>query len=142
MSGSADAISADRDARGSVLDPRSIPRGSRYQAKKSPRLLEQAIAHPDILERIAILEEASTLHPNGDALPEAWFRLAEAYREVEDIDQARAYYSKLLRTFPDSIWRRPAEDRIAVLPAMVIASRAQMLAMPVASTSEDVLLAR
>ncbi|MHC4091257.1 MAG: tetratricopeptide repeat protein, partial [Planctomycetota bacterium] len=63
-------------------------------------------------------------HRRGDALSEALFRLGEAYREKQDSAEARRYYEQVLHDHPESIWRRPAEERLRVLPqASTLASQ-------------------
>ena len=78
--------------------------------------LELALATPEVDERIELLKTCAERHTRGDALPEALYRLGEAYREKGDSAEARPYYDRVLQEHPDSIWRGPAEQRLRVLP--------------------------
>lgn len=78
--------------------------------------LELALATPEVDQRIELLKTCAERHPRGDALPEALYRLGEAYREKGDSAEARRCYDRVLQEHSDSIWRRPAERRLRVLP--------------------------
>jgi tetratricopeptide (TPR) repeat protein len=78
--------------------------------------LEIALAAPTVADRVALLESFAEEFPSGDAVPEALFRLGEACRELGEVRKARECYEGVIREGPESIWRRPAEEALHVLP--------------------------
>jgi TolA-binding protein len=79
--------------------------------------LEIALATPAMDKRIDMLQRCAEQHAEGDAMPEMLFRLAEAYHEVDDLTGAMRTYTQLCKDYPQSIWCKPAQERMRVLPA-------------------------
>jgi len=66
-------------------------------------------------DRIAALKQCLEQSPDGDALPEAYFRLGEAYADARDVASAREAFKTLIEKLPDSIWRSPADAQLRKL---------------------------
>lgn len=93
--------------------PRSIQYIPRLQAIKAayPNCqlmdnldLEIAKATPSIADRVRLLNACISDHPRGDALPEALYRLAVAYKQSQQISASDAAIARLLADYPDSLW--------------------------------------
>ncbi len=78
--------------------------------------LEIAKREDDLVKRTALLEDCVNRRHPGDALPEALFRLGEAYQQAERPGDARQAFQRILTEFPDSIWKHQAELKIPKLP--------------------------
>jgi outer membrane protein assembly factor BamD (BamD/ComL family) len=74
-------------------------------------MVELAKAEPDKDKRIAMLNDCLRRFPDRDEVPEAMFRLAEAYRDAGRAGDATPVLTKLAERFPDSIWARQASER-------------------------------
>jgi hypothetical protein len=109
-----------------LLDPRdayNCGRNLRLLAQRYPDCLladniqlEIAKTESDLVKRIALLEDCVNRSRPGDALPEALFRLGEAYQQTERPADARAALERILAEYPDSIWKHQAERKIPKLP--------------------------
>ena len=62
------------------------------------------VATGNAAELVERLEQCVRDHPNGDALPEALFRLGVAYKMVSRSVESDAEFARLMRDFPDSPW--------------------------------------
>ncbi len=69
--------------------------------------LGKAAASSD--ERIARFEECLRRFSERDAVPEAMFRLADAYRSAGRSDAAAPLLNDLVAGFPDSVWARQVQ---------------------------------
>ncbi|MGD2108679.1 MAG: tetratricopeptide repeat protein, partial [Phycisphaerae bacterium] len=70
--------------------------------------LEIAIATEQIERRTQRLERVLERFPDRDAVPEALYRLAVAYKAAGQPDDSAETFARLLHAFPDSIWSRQA----------------------------------
>ena len=68
--------------------------------------LEQARTTSSVSERIRLLEACCLEHAQGDAAPEAIYRLGMAYFEAGRHDLGRAKLSRLVQEYPASIWAK------------------------------------
>lgn len=99
------------------LDPRAeaYPDNLRRLLDKYPKAqvrdnleLELARSAPTIESTVAQLEALLQRHPSSDAVPEALFRLALAYRAYNDPTRSEETLVRLARDFPDCIWTQEA----------------------------------
>ncbi len=56
-------------------------------------------------------------HRSADALPEAQYRLAEAYLGDSRTPEARTAFEEVAADYPDSPWAEEAKTRVASLAA-------------------------
>jgi tetratricopeptide (TPR) repeat protein len=68
-------------------------------------------------ERLELLKDVTTTHPNGDAVPEALYLLGSGLLDVDRRAEARDVFDRLIREFPDSFWRKEADQRLRHWPA-------------------------
>jgi hypothetical protein len=59
--------------------------------------------------RIARLQELIAAFPEGDAVPEALFRLGVAHKQNQQPARSQECLEQLIRDYPDSIWSRQAQ---------------------------------
>ena len=96
------------------------------QAQISDNLeLEIALATPNPTERIALMEACVQAHQQGDALPEALYRLGEAYSQADRPEDARTAYNRILTDHAESVWHSQAEERLRFLPSATTPTTAQ-----------------
>ncbi|NOX58189.1 MAG: tetratricopeptide repeat protein [Planctomycetes bacterium] len=67
-----------------------------------------AMEEDDPEKRIESLESILQHHPNGDAIPQVYYRLAMAWTELGAVQKGREQYEKLVSEFPDSQWAQAA----------------------------------
>lgn len=77
-------------------------------------LLEIAKATSLTSLRIERLEDLLAKYPDRDAAAEGLFRLGLAYQSLNQPDDARTRFDRLLRAFPDSVWSQEARFQVRV----------------------------
>ncbi|MHC4695831.1 MAG: tetratricopeptide repeat protein [Planctomycetota bacterium] len=97
------------------------PRSERYV--ENLRMLEQAYPHCQIEDNICVeaakaspalplkisrLETCIDRFSSTDAMPEALFRLAVAYRVADSADKSERTFAELATEYPDSVWSEQA----------------------------------
>ena len=71
-------------------------------------LLEIAKATTSMSLKIERLEDCMERFPRRDAVPEALFRIGQAYREAGQSGDSRSAFGKLIIQYPDSVWSERA----------------------------------
>ncbi len=77
--------------------------------------LEIARATVDREKRLSAIRQCTLAADSSDALPEALYLLGEAYQAEQNTEPAVNAYDRVIRAFPDSVWREFAEDRLREL---------------------------
>jgi outer membrane protein assembly factor BamD (BamD/ComL family) len=99
------------------------PRGERYsdnlrrlrQAYPNCQIednicVELAKAAPALPLKIARIEACVSKYPQGDAMPEALFRLGVAYRNADHLARSEKTFSRLAVDHPESVWTEQAME--------------------------------
>jgi len=74
--------------------------------------LESAKANTDRTTRIRLLEACIRKFPGNDAIPEALFHLAVAYKDDGRLRDCESAFSRLANAHPASIWTRQADRHV------------------------------
>lgn len=64
-------------------------------------------------------------HPQIDALPEAQYRLGEAYLRDSRSPEARSAFEAVLKQYPDSVWAEEAQKQVTLLTALGVGTEAK-----------------
>jgi TolA-binding protein len=73
-------------------------------------MLLLAMQKVDLDERVRLLNEVIEKHPDGDAVPQAFYRLAMTWAELGDVQKGRTLCERIIAEFPDSIWADSARE--------------------------------
>lgn len=77
----------------------------------------------DLDERIFQLQSCIDRFPDGDALPEALYRLGTACMDAGLDARGRQTLTRLIQEHPDNLWTEPAGERLRALPPVEMESR-------------------
>ncbi|MCA9253504.1 MAG: tetratricopeptide repeat protein [Phycisphaerae bacterium] len=69
-----------------------------------------ALQQKDLMQRVHLLESVIEEYPEGDALPQAYYRLAMTWIELGDVQKGRTICEQVVSEFPDSMWANSARE--------------------------------
>ncbi len=73
-----------------------------------------AMQNEDLEERTRLLELVIEKHPEGDAVPQAYYRLAMTWAALGDVQKGRTFCERILNEYPDCIWANSAREFLRV----------------------------
>ncbi len=69
-----------------------------------------AMQEGDLEARMRLLDEVIEEYPEGDAVPQAYYRLAMTWVELGDVQKGRELCERILSEFPESMWANSARE--------------------------------